>query len=178
MKMIYKNNRIWKFSFLMVWMILNCSCKKLIEIDPPVNEVVGSKVFSSEASADAALNGLYSTFRVKFDRDLAFLPSFSSDELNDNTGNYTGFNANRIAVDYKFNQNIWENSYQLIYQSNSIIEGVQSSSGLIQVKKNQLIGEAKFMRAFTYFELVNFYGDVPLVTTTDVRVTSVAARIG
>lgn len=162
----------------MILIVLNYSCKKLIQIDAPVNEVLGSKVFNSEASADAAVNGLYTFFRNQFDGNgrLGFIPSFSSDELNDNSGNFIDFNTNRIIVDNGFNSGIWGNSYELIYQSNSIIEGAQLSNVLNLRKKNQLIGEAKFMRAFNYFELVNFYGDVPLITTTDVRITSIAAR--
>ena len=176
MKKLYKNNGIWKFLLLITLIILNYSCKKLIEIDAPINEVIGSKVFDSEASADAALNGLYSTFRNQYEGSVAFLPSLSSDELNDNTGNLLGFSVNKIAVSDPSNLDIWEKSYNLIYQSNSIIEGAQSSNVLNVSKKDQLIREAKFMRAFNYFELVNFYGDAPLITTTDVRITSVAAR--
>ncbi|MBE9602591.1 RagB/SusD family nutrient uptake outer membrane protein [Pedobacter sp. MC2016-24] len=176
MKKLYKNNEIWKFLMLIALIILNYSCKKLIEIDAPVNEIIGSKVFNSEASVDAALNGLYITFRNQFDGSIGFLPSFSSDELNDNAGGFISFNTNRIGVDDGFNSAIWKNSYDLIYQSNSIIEGVQLTSFLSVGKKNQLLGEAKFMRAFNYFELVNFYGDVPLITATDVRITSIAAR--
>jgi starch-binding outer membrane protein, SusD/RagB family len=42
--------------------------------------------------------------------------------------------------------------------------------------KKQLTGEAKFMRSFWYFYLVNIYGSVPLVTTTDYRINSTAPR--
>lgn len=42
--------------------------------------------------------------------------------------------------------------------------------------KNKLIGQALFIRAFTYFYLVNLYGDVPLLLTTDYRVNTIAFR--
>ncbi len=42
--------------------------------------------------------------------------------------------------------------------------------------KNQLIGESEFIRAFCYFYLVNLYGDVPLVLTTNYQVNETVSR--
>jgi len=42
--------------------------------------------------------------------------------------------------------------------------------------KNQLVGEAKFMRAFLNFYAVNLYGDIPIVTSTDYNVNNVIKR--
>ena len=41
---------------------------------------------------------------------------------------------------------------------------------------NQLTGEAKFMRAFCYFYLVNAFGDVPLITSTNYLVNETMPR--
>ncbi|MBE9600293.1 RagB/SusD family nutrient uptake outer membrane protein [Pedobacter sp. MC2016-24] len=152
------------------------SCKKMIAIDAPINESVASKVFSSDASANSALAGLYATFLNAFDGSNMLLPSLSSDELNTSDVSRLGFNTNSLKSDETYNSIQWNNFYNLIYQSNSIIEGVQASNSLSSGVKDQLLGEAKFMRAFTHFELLNFYGGVPLITTTDVKVTSIAFR--
>jgi hypothetical protein len=42
--------------------------------------------------------------------------------------------------------------------------------------RSQLIGEAKFVRAFCYFYLVNLFGDVPLVTSTSYTVNTGLGR--
>ncbi len=47
---------------------------------------------------------------------------------------------------------------------------------MTQQVKSQLIGEALFLRGFFYFYLINLYGDVPLVTTTDYKINSSLAR--
>ncbi len=49
---------------------------------------------------------------------------------------------------------------------NALLEGLQNSAGVSAATKNQLIGEGHFIRAFCYFYLINFFGDVPLVTST------------
>lgn len=42
--------------------------------------------------------------------------------------------------------------------------------------KNTLTGESKFIRAYCYFYLVNLFGDVPLITTTNFEINSHAPR--
>jgi hypothetical protein len=68
---------------------------------------------------------------------------------------------------------LWADLYRIIYRANVIIERVPgvtlpaslatNSTGL--PFKDQFVGEAKFMRAFAYFNLVRLFGDVPLYTT-------------
>jgi hypothetical protein len=70
----------------------------------------------------------------------------------------------------------WTNFYQVIYTANSILEGMEKAPAVSAPKKQQLRGEAYFARAFAHFLLVNFWNDVPYVTTTDVNVTSQVSR--
>ncbi|MFY0254155.1 RagB/SusD family nutrient uptake outer membrane protein [Chitinophaga sp. 30R24] len=60
-----------------------------------------------------------------------------------------------------------QNLYPMLFTVNSAIEGIEQSSSLTPAVKQQLLGEAKFMRGFIYFYLVNLYGDLPLALTTD-----------
>jgi len=59
---------------------------------------------------------------------------------------------------------------------NAAIEGLNGTTSLTPSVKQQLLGEAKFMRAFFYFYLVNLFGDVPLATSTDWQVNSFLSR--
>ncbi|MCM1452698.1 MAG: RagB/SusD family nutrient uptake outer membrane protein [Clostridium sp.] len=54
----------------------------------------------------------------------------------------------------------WANPYKLIRHTNSIIEGVNSSS-LTEAEKNKYIGIARLIRGWCYYDLVRSYGDVP-----------------
>jgi hypothetical protein len=71
---------------------------------------------------------------------------------------------------------IWSSCYRYIYTCNSAIEGLTKSSTLTPSVKKQLLGEAKFMRAFFYFYLVNLYGDLPLIITSDYKINSSLSR--
>ena len=72
---------------------------------------------------------------------------------------------------------LWSSAYEIIYASNAVIEGVRASTGLDDNLKKQLEGEARFMRAFCHFYLVNTFGDVPYIDTTSYKINSVIARI-
>ncbi|WEK35576.1 MAG: RagB/SusD family nutrient uptake outer membrane protein [Candidatus Pseudobacter hemicellulosilyticus] len=66
--------------------------------------------------------------------------------------------------------------YTYIFSCNAAIEGLSASNALTPAVKQQLLGEARFLRAFFYFYLVNLYGNVPLILTTDPSVNAVSRQ--
>lgn len=147
------------------------SCKKLLEVEPSNSTLLTSSVFTDAATVQASINGMYTTFATQaspYRWSLSTLPGFSADELSFVGSTYDTFINNSIlSTDGNVN-NIWNTSYSAIYNANSIIEGIATSKNISQTLQNQAVGEARFMRAFCYFYLVNIFGDVPLVLTTDV----------
>lgn len=59
---------------------------------------------------------------------------------------------------------VWRLAYQSIMYSNAAIEGIQNSP-LPEKDKIELLGEGKIMRAFYYYVLTSFFGDVPFYRT-------------
>lgn len=60
----------------------------------------------------------------------------------------------------------WTDRYQGINRANALLSGVENMQ-LEDAERNQVIGEAKFLRGFFYYELASQYGRVPLVLTTE-----------
>lgn len=60
--------------------------------------------------------------------------------------------------------NFWQYRYKGILRCNIAIERIPQASILDKEKQSRLVAEARFLRAFYYFELVKNFGDVPLVT--------------
>ncbi|GAB3911917.1 RagB/SusD family nutrient uptake outer membrane protein [Larkinella knui] len=58
---------------------------------------------------------------------------------------------------------IWQQHYAAIKKANVVLEKVPAIE-FDAILKNRLLGEAKFLRALYYFNLVRLYGDVPLIT--------------
>lgn len=161
--------------------ILPISCKKAIEVAPPTNNINGENVYSDPTTAAAVLTGIYGTISVNTMfispalNSLSFFLGMSADELTLYRGVTFPLHNSYYKNDLKSNTagfEFWNNTYPLIYKTNAAIEGISRSTSMHEDVKNQLLGEAKFIRALCYFYLVNLYGNVPLVLTTNAIVNA------
>jgi hypothetical protein len=152
------------------------SCKKLVEIDQPVNSITTEKVFSDRVTADAAVVGIYSKLinsGVKFSNGgVTLYTGLSSDELSaiglpDPSNPLSQFYTNELFADNTYVNNLWTSAFFAIFQANSCIEGIQKSKSISADIANRLIGECKFLRAFSFFYLTNLWGDLPMPLTSD-----------
>jgi hypothetical protein len=154
-------------------------CKKLVEVDVPKTQLTTSSVFNDDATAIAAIRGIYS--KILENRGVytlgAVYTGLSADELyNAQDANMTELYENELTRKNAIVQSFWSECYQYIYYANSILEGLGNSTGVTDAVKTQLEGEVKFVRAFSYFYLVNLWGDVPLILTTNYRINAMAPR--
>lgn len=160
-----------------MFLVLNFgACKKWIEVDPPSNSITSQTVFEDVNTATSVLNSVY--FKMQNQLIFGLRLGLVADELAPRIPD--PFLGQYFTNDYQMESGIpetWNDSYgTFIYNLNLVIEGVSSSKGLSQNNKRIIIAEAKFTRAFLYFYLVNLYGDIPLVLTTDFKVNSSISR--
>jgi hypothetical protein len=172
---------VWWLMLIVMLLAINFSCRKLITVDQPTNQLTSELVFNSDQSALSTLSGLYS----KISSSASFLngattiyAGLASDELQNTTaGPDNEFLNNSISASNSVVRNdFWASGYQYIYTCNAILEGVNKSSEISAATKRILNGETKFIRALCYFYLVNIFGDVPLQTTTSYQDNAFAAR--
>lgn len=158
------------------------SCKKFVDTPSPKNELAAELVFTDDKTATAAMVGLYSnmnSFNYFYANVLMnYLTAMQADDLYYFTGfeNYDVFLKNTLLPSSQYVQSMWRDQYSYIYHANSCIEGLTTATGLTPAVRDQLLGEAYFMRAFLHFYLVNMYGDVPLITSTDYKENGVKPR--
>ncbi len=60
--------------------------------------------------------------------------------------------------------NYWNGLYRVIAQANQLLDKVPGITPMDPVQKTKILGEAKFLRAWAYFNAVRLWGDVPLIT--------------
>jgi hypothetical protein len=149
------------------------SCKKFLDIGPQPSSLTEENAFIDSATATGTVLALYSTVGntnpqnnslpfniVKYGMmsadDAYFLTNSTFDNFKNNTLGAGGDLAS-----------FWNNLYQIIGRANYIVKNLNNNTALSTSVRNQLMGEAKFMRAWCYFYLTNFFGAVPLVTTTE-----------
>lgn len=144
------------------------SCKKFVDIPPPETKLVTASVFNNNATAHQAMTTIYSQMMEGSESwNIAQGLGLSADELKSYSTNINQVQLYTNSVVPTGSYGLWLSYYKYIYEANAVIEGVQNNAGLSTSVKQQLVGEAKFVRAFFHICLTNIYGDVPLVLTTD-----------
>jgi hypothetical protein len=167
------------------------SCKKYIEVAPPTNSITEATVFDNDLTAAAVLTGLYSDMSrqglsAPNILTISKLAGLSADEFDLWSGatqvessyykNSLQTISGGVSAGINAGPEFWKVCYSYIYRCNQAIEGVSSSENLSSSVKKQLLGESKFLRAFFYFYIVNFYGDAALVTGLDPKKNSLLKR--
>jgi hypothetical protein len=159
---------------------ISTGCKKFVDIDPPITSVNAGNIYASDKTAISVLTGIYAT--ISFDNNniypgapgftqLSLYSGLSADELNVFEGAaddvVKAYYKNTLTTTTIGGIDYWSKIYGILYIVNAAIEGLDNTNTLTPTVKSQLLGEAHFMRAFCYFYLINLYGGVPLVVTTD-----------
>lgn len=163
--------------------LLAFSCNKMIEIpDHPINQIPGSKVFNDSADIISAVAGVYSNFKANQtsgtigSTQVTLIGGMSADELLASYASNNVFISNIVPVNDGSVSILWTSGYANLYQMNSCINGIGSTTAVSDSLKHALVAEIKVARAFYYFQLVNMFGGVPLVTSTDYNITSKQGR--
>lgn len=149
------------------------SCKEFLDVEPQsqgiavTNTSADSILYKTASEAEAALAGAYADFKNEYYQ----LDYFVNGDAQSDDAYAGGDNpANFQIDDYKLdatNSNVsrdWAYLYSTIGKTNAVINNVRAVTdpALSADRKEEIIGEASFIRAFMYFQLVQLWGDVPL----------------
>lgn len=156
--------KTYKITAILFVLISIVSCEKQLNVVPEDN-VASNTVFSSFATINGAVVGIYSKNQSG---DLNGNPQLMSDFMADNVdfvGSFPSLQeidqfqtlATNATID-----NIWLDAYELIGAANNVIVNLPEVSpddvtGLTEANKATFVAEAKFLRALTYFQLVNLF---------------------
>lgn len=160
------------------------SCDEFVDVDPPTTQISRITLFEDDASAMSTLSGIYSDmmnstgFASGNTGSVTLLSGASADDFVNYAEALEPFSSNSIvSSNPTLTNSLWGSCYKYIWYANSILEGLTTTESLKEETRFQLEGEAKFIRAFCYFYLVNLFGDVPLLTSTDYRINRMASRM-
>jgi starch-binding outer membrane protein, SusD/RagB family len=170
-----KNKSIYLSTWLTFSLLLTC-CKSQLDVNIPPYMTSAAIIFKTDASAATAVNGIYTNMSESNLWRLSLLTGLSSDELNLDS-NITDIELNQFYKNSLTSTGVtggglndmWSVIYPIVYYANSVMAGINNSSMLSLNVKNQLTGEAKFIRAYCFFLLTNLYGNIPMPLTTDYK---------
>src|SRR6266542_2890176 len=164
----------------MLWGLALAGLTACVDLNEQLVGTVTTTYFSTPAGLEAAVNGDYAQLRDFFGREESFaVTEFGTDlTTNGDQGGYQFENTyaaglNPSAGHYQFP---WTSFYRGINTSNAVIERAPAVTGMDPVVKVNRIAEAKFLRALSYFWLVQMYGPVALPLTESQGASNVAHR--
>lgn len=159
-------HKIIFFSLVAIF-VSSVSCKKILE-KKPIDFITPVNYFETEGQIDAYLTSVYdvmtdgswyqNTFRV--------IVAEGTDE---------SYNSSNIGAPYAAHYNtgagdvnitgFWTSLYRGINRANTLLENIDKAP-LSEAKKRHVIAETRFLRAFYFFTATQWFGDVPLKTTS------------
>lgn len=147
-------------------LLMVSSCKKdFIEILPQ-STVTIDVLYKSDKDFQDAIIGTYVALRTQYANMWQF-----GDIRGDDAWIQISNQPSTMAVDvFSINssdallRNTWTNYYVVINLANNILTRIENADPAVVVNKDRYIGEAKFLRAIAYFDMVRIFGDVQLIT--------------
>lgn len=149
--------------FIFLFTLVALSACTLDEV--VVDRFVVDNFYKTENDAKSAITGVYSDLLRYGYYKSCYIPMLeaSSDALFcfDGAESPIEFGQKRQTANTIYLKNVWTGMYQTIMDANLVIKYVQNSD-FNQVSKNRILGEAYFLRGWTYFNLVRTFGGVPV----------------
>lgn len=150
----------------MLMVISTSSCKKFLEEDP-YDFISEDKFYKTEGDALAALNGVVSIMQLQqyYGRTVWIVNDLTGDQMKvgaPQTNRPELYSQTYTSTNGEIS-NWWTNSYVLINRANDVIKNIEGGS-IPAPSRDNIVGNAKFLRALAYFDLIRSFGDVPLIT--------------
>jgi hypothetical protein len=159
-------------------------CDSFTETDLPKSQLIKTSVFQDVKTATAALSDCYAQMR-----DYSMITG-NSDGISSLMGNYADelayYGVSDALLQHFYSHTVlpsnsgvsvlWNSGYNQIYAANAIVEGVENSTAITGDNRDRLKGEALFIRAFIHFHLLNLFGDIPYIATTDYKTNTAVSR--
>jgi starch-binding outer membrane protein, SusD/RagB family len=167
--MKYNINKAVVLVLLAITGIFACT-KKLNVLDE--NNPTSESYFKTAAELQNGVNAIYSSLRSAqlVGREWFFTHDMRGGEASSGGAQLEAPRAELLsqpspAPSNSVMSDVWSGSYRMINRANQIIGKAPGVTDNVTLR-DRLVGEAEFLRAWAYFELVSQWGDVPLYTET------------
>lgn len=144
-------------------------CSDILDEHPKA--IAGETFYNTVDEIESALNGVYQPIhRGQFTSYFTLLEALPDNVYGKGSlasiSEYKGFSTANITN----MGNVWTGLYLSIRNANLIIDKTPAASDVSEEKKEELLAEARFLRAFDYFQLVRLWAGVPIRTEENMEV--------
>lgn len=150
-------------SIISIVILVSCSSEFFDEY--PEDQLTPEIFYKTETDFELAINAAYISLRSTYEYFFV-LGDISSDDTYNWKGNNNfdiiSINESNVSNNNGLLETHWNSCYATIARCNIVLGRIENAS-LNNAIKERIIGEARFLRALAYFDLVRIFGDVPLV---------------
>ncbi len=163
-----------KYTSILLLATILVSCNKDFLEEKTYGLIRPSNYFTTLSDLEKCVNALYSNCNTMYNESSMFIVCMAGDDMTTqaagNKAAYLQFDLFNARDNNDRLPKSWNNEYATIKQANVIISTIDqivepaNDPGLLQHQKDLALGQAYFVRALAYFNLVRIFGQVPLVT--------------
>lgn len=151
-----------------VAVVMGCNDKAFLT-EKPFDFIGPSNFYHNAGDALAAINGVYADFINTtgdnyYGRNFVMLVEYPTEMWTSRlsaTNERSQPDNYSIPVTHSYVQSVWQSAYNAINRANSVLDHVPAID-MDTLLRSRIVGEAKFLRALHYFNLVRLFGGVPL----------------
>lgn len=163
----------------LAFLAFGAACESTLEVDP-TRYVAEDDAIIDGPSARAALAGAYDALQSQYyyGDGIFTLPDLSSDNV-EWAGTFTVYrqlDRHTVVTTNGEIEGLWGIMYDGINRANVVIQRVPTLTNVSEAEKDRIVGEAYFLRALHYHNLVKLWGGVP-IRTEPVDVIDDAAEV-
>jgi len=169
----YKNRMVMRYVVLIVALMLGFSGCKDFLVEKPTGSLTDKSTYTSDEDLTALTMGPYRNLpnwtggATDWGNNLPQTLEFPTGEAWTIEAHalYWRFQTNQVSGDLldDFN-NQWSNWFTGVRDANFSIQMIEGMTGIASDKISRALGEVKALRAFYYFNIVRYWGDVPEIT--------------
>ena len=158
------------FPIFHLTLLLLSSCADLEQTS--LSSIDRENFYQSKQDIETAINGIYQEFTVDgfygmFNNQSIYINDLQTDYVKagaqTNSAHIRELSNFAVQPTNLFVGYAWEEHYTAINRANVVIDKVSDASWLDEQSKQNYINEARFLRALMYFNLVRYFGGVPIV---------------
>lgn len=165
---------------LIAGLFISFSSCEVLDVEPqsaiPADEAISDKA-GVEKGVLGAYNGLQSL--SYYGRTYSIFADLAADNLihpsNATAVSYDQVDNNAILPENESVEGIWAAIYDAINVANNVIDKVPGISDMNDAEKNHALGELYFLRALNHFNLMNYFGRIPVKTKPTIGLSGVNA---
>ena len=154
--------------FTCLLILFTSACDNILEPNPR-SFTSTANFYNTPEHFNLAINGLYGELRSIVGENYQHMTELRADNVTRHFDINLPASGSRVIERFEMPannshiENQWANIYSTISQANVIIGRIENVVFNDETQKNLIVGQAKFIRAFAYWQAVQFWGDIPVV---------------